>query len=594
MATTIATQVQQLYVGLLGRAADQGGQNWWVEQITTGGRTLDDIRASFVTSAEYTALYGGANTTRTQLVTAIYQNLFERTPSAGELEFWATTDTRPANELVSAFLEYASANDQKTIGNKVFVAQSYTDAVGTTNFNKVGAAAAIADVDGTTASVNTALNNISAGALTGQVPGVSLINAVAAANADKSAFGVATATTNPTFDGIIANTTKDGVVSSAEATEALSKANTARGNIANGDDTKTITDAATAAATAATAARDLAIANGKSAAVTAYDNAVAAQKALIGTQTAAAALTAAVLKEDSAIAAADVSLNANAGVANTVNYVSLTAAFNNATTPAGNQALIDATSLKTLLDAGTSAAKTALVTELAKLPTYGQPTVDAAAKVAELNTAATAVTTTGGAGAGVQDYATKAAASATASDNLTKATAADAAVAAAKVVTDKYTSLDNSIDVAKAALATFAANNADKVTITDISGVNTTQQATAKADVFYFGNTKAVAANDFSIGGTTNFGAGDSIVLGTGYTYNSGALSTGNANTLEFFLVKGATGTQVVIETEAYGNSSTTVGTDGTVLASPNATVINLVGVTADHLSVANGVISYV
>lgn len=594
MATTTATQVQQLYVGLLGRAADQGGLNWWVDQITTGGRTLEDIRASFVTSTEYTNLYGGANTTRSDLVTAIYQNLFERTPSAGELNYWVSTDTRPADQLVSAFLEFASTNDQKTIANKVFVAQTYTDAVGTTNFNKAGAAAAIADVDGTTASVNTALNNISAGALTGQVPGVSLINAVAAANADKAAFGVATATTNPTFDGIIANTTKDGIVSAAEATEAFNKATTARNNISNGDDTKTITDTATSAATAATAARDLAIANGKSAAVTAYDNAVAAQKALIGTQTAAAALTAAVLKEDSAIAAADVSLTANAGVANTVNYASLTAAFNNATTPAGNQALIDAVSLKTLLDAGTSAAKTALVTELAKLPTYGQPTVDAAAKVAELNTAATAVATTGGVGAGVQDYATKAATSATASDNLTKATAADAAVAAAKVVTDKYTSLDNSIAVAKAALATFAANNADKVTITDISGVNTTQQATAKADVFYFGNTKAVAANDFSIGGTTNFGAGDSIVLGTGYTYNSGALSTGNANTLEFFLVKGATGTQVVIETEAYGNSSTTVGTDGTVLASPNATVINLVGVTADHLSVANGVISYV
>ena len=64
MATTTATQVQQLYVGLLGRAADQGGLNWWVDQITTGGRTLEDIRASFVTSTEYTNLYGGANTTR--------------------------------------------------------------------------------------------------------------------------------------------------------------------------------------------------------------------------------------------------------------------------------------------------------------------------------------------------------------------------------------------------------------------------------------------------------------------------------------------------------------------------------------------------
>jgi len=116
----------------------------------------------------------------------------------------------------------------------------------------------------------------------------------------------------------------------------------------------------------------------------------------------------------------------------------------------------------------------------------------------------------------------------------------------------------------------------------------------AKSDVFYFGS-KLDATKDLSIGtSTSTFGAGDSIVLGSGYTFNAGALSTGNANALEVFLIKGATGTQVVIETEAYGNSNTTVGTDGTVLASPSATVINLVGVTADHLSVANGVVSYV
>ena len=103
-----------------------------------------------------------------------------------------------------------------------------------------------------------------------------------------------------------------------------------------------------------------------------------------------------------------------------------------------------------------------------------------------------------------------------------------------------------------------------------------------------------VGANDVTLGGTTNFAAGDSIVLGSGYTFNSGALSTGNANTLEFFLVKGTTGTQVVIETEAFGNSNTVVSTEGNVTASPSAVVINLVGVTADHLSVANGVVSYV
>lgn len=117
------------------------------------------------------------------MVTAIYQNLFERTPSAGELNYWVSTDTRPADQLVSAFLEFASTNDQKTIANKVFVAQTYTDAAGTTGFNKAAAAEAIANVDGTATSVSTALINIATGALPSQVPGVALLNAKASAEA---------------------------------------------------------------------------------------------------------------------------------------------------------------------------------------------------------------------------------------------------------------------------------------------------------------------------------------------------------------------------------------------------------------------------
>lgn len=609
--------VQQLYIGYLGRAADKAGLDFWTNAVATGVSTLESVATGFTLSNEYKAAFGGL--TNDALVEKVYTSVLGRASDTAGKAFWVDAlakGTVTADKLVATFIGALGAPDQTIINNKTFVAQTYTDTVGA-NYNGTAGAAVIANVDGTPASVATAVNAITTGTLTGLVPGVSLINAVAAANADKAAYGVATATTNPTFDGIAdqnasgANV-KDGVVSSAEATDALALANTNRGT-ASGSDTKTVTDNAASTATAAAAAKSLAIANGKSAAVSAYDSAVAAQKALIGTSTAAAALTAAQTAESAAYASADVALKASGA---TVTYATILAAYNTGLgangvakvtadidTAAELAAIINTTPTTGTAAGGYTAeqnltallaAKAAVKTELAKLATYGQPAIDSSAKVTALTDAATTVSTTGGAGAGVQDYASKAAAAATAADTLAKVTVADAAVAAAKVVTDKYTALDNSIDVAKAALATFAANNSDKVTLTDISGVNTTTQATAKADVFYFGNTKAVAANDFAIGGTTNFGAGDSIVLGTGYTYNSGALSTGNANTLEFFLVKGATGTQVVIETEAYGNSSTTVGTDGTVLASPNATVINLVGVTADHLSVNNGVISYV
>ena len=115
--------------------------------------------------------------------------------------------------------------------------------------------------------------------------------------------------------------------------------------------------------------------------------------------------------------------------------------------------------------------------------------------------------------------------------------------------------------------------------------------------MFYFGS-KAVAANDFAIGGTTTFGTGDSIVLGSGYTFNSGALSTGNNNALEFFLVKSDAGVQIVVESTVAGSTNATVSATAGVTTTAGATdttsVITLTGVTLDHLSVANGVVSYV
>jgi hypothetical protein len=462
------------------------------------------------------------------------------------------------------------------------------------NYNTSAGTSVLVGVNGTPASVTAAITSITSGTLGGLVPGVALINAIATANAAVDTYAKAAAVTNPTFD-----TSKDGAVSSAEATAALGLANTAR--TAAGAATSTVTNDLASANTALVAAKAAAVAAGNTAQVTTYDSAIAAQKALVGTATPAAAATAAVAAENSALAAADVALTANAALpasATNVTYLTLTAKFNAATTPAGTQATFDTASLKTALDstpvtAADIAAKAALTTELAKLPTYGQQSIDAATKVAALTTAATNVTNASV--AGILDYTTKAAAAATLSDTLVKVTAADAAVTAAKLVVDKYTSLSTDILTAQGALNTFKVANADKVSITDVAATvaGSAVQATAKSDVFYFA-TKALAANDFAIGGSTNFGAGDSIVLGSAYTYNAGALSTGNSNALEVFLVKGATGTQVVIENDAYGNSTTTVDAAGNVTASPNATVINLVGVTADHLSVANGVVSYV
>lgn len=606
--------VQQLYIGYLGRAADKAGLDFWTNAVSTGVSTLASVATGFTLSTEYKAAFGGL--TNDALVEKVYTSVLGRASDTAGKAFWVDAlakGTVTSDKLVATFIGALSAPDQTIINNKTFVAQTYTDTVGT-SYSPVAGAAVLVGVNSTSTSVTTAIGNINNGTLAGLVPGAGLINAVAVANADKAAFATSTAATNPTYDGIVTGTTKDGSVSAAEAAQAAVVAGNARGT-ASGDTTIKVSADLAAATTAAANAKTLANASGSSAAVANYDAAVAAQKALVGTTASTGSLTAAqaakaaaVITETAAVAAADAALTANAGgtVGTVVNYASLVAkavAVTGSTdiTVAGD--INTALKLQQYLDTAptgaaasatltaNTAAKAAVIAELAKLPTYGQPAVDALNKVTAFTVADKAVVDTA---ALITSYSAPAANAATLTDTLAKVTVADAAVAAAKVVVDKYVALDSSIAVAKASLATFAAANSDKITITDISGVAVTTQATAKSDVFYFGNTKAVATNDFAIGGTTNFAAGDSIVLGSAYTFNSGALTTGNANTLEFFLVKGANGTQVVIETEAYGNSNTTVGADGTVAASPNATVINLVGITADHLSVANGVISYV
>ncbi|WP_417787148.1 DUF4214 domain-containing protein [Stutzerimonas xanthomarina] len=154
MATS--AQVQQLYIALLGRAADKPGLDWWLENINGGERTLEQAAAAFTTSEEFVSTYGSLQ--GAELVTAVYTNLFERTPSQEEVAYWVA-DGRPADELLSAFLTYASPADQTVINNKVTVAQYYTEAAGS-EIDLDAAAAIIANVNGTAVSVSTALQNL--------------------------------------------------------------------------------------------------------------------------------------------------------------------------------------------------------------------------------------------------------------------------------------------------------------------------------------------------------------------------------------------------------------------------------------------------
>lgn len=130
MAVTSA-QVQELYVGYLGRPADQAGLNYWLNELNTEGTTstLENVRLSFVASQEYATTYGDLD--RAGVVSAIYTNLFGRTPSSDEVGYWTYSSTTSVDNLIVAFLAAASTNDRATVDAKTTYADALTAAVGT-------------------------------------------------------------------------------------------------------------------------------------------------------------------------------------------------------------------------------------------------------------------------------------------------------------------------------------------------------------------------------------------------------------------------------------------------------------------------------
>lgn len=161
MAT--ASDLQQLYIGYFGRAADQAGLSFWVEAINNGGLSLANVRASFVQSTEYTAKYQGL--TSEALVAQVYLNVLGRPAEAEGKAFWANaidTGVITEDQLIEGLLSGLSAADQAIINNKVIVANAYTAQRGADfNASDIGnSALIIAPVNGTVASVSTALNTI--------------------------------------------------------------------------------------------------------------------------------------------------------------------------------------------------------------------------------------------------------------------------------------------------------------------------------------------------------------------------------------------------------------------------------------------------
>lgn len=159
----IKNTVMELYVGFLGRAADQDGFSYWVNEIHSGKLTFDNLRASFATidQPEYWNIYGALS--NRELAIKVYQNLLNREPDTAGLTYWVdeldTGKIEPShfiNAIINAVKDQPStANsgrllDIDTLQNKVLAANFFTQESQTVDPNSsaflVAAKAAVAPV----------------------------------------------------------------------------------------------------------------------------------------------------------------------------------------------------------------------------------------------------------------------------------------------------------------------------------------------------------------------------------------------------------------------------------------------------------------
>src|SRR5437764_432758 len=111
-----AGQAYGLYQAAFHRTPDKAGLGFWIEAMDQG-HPLQEVANAFVTSQEFTNLYG-ANTTNAQFVTALYQNVLHRTPDQAGYDFWLQgLQTASRAQVLIDFSE--SAENQAQVSSSI-------------------------------------------------------------------------------------------------------------------------------------------------------------------------------------------------------------------------------------------------------------------------------------------------------------------------------------------------------------------------------------------------------------------------------------------------------------------------------------------
>ena len=120
---------QQMYVAYYGRPGDPGGVNYWAGQFDQSGN-LDGVLSSFGNSQEYSDNYGSLS--YRELVSGLFQQMFNRDPDSGGLDFYVGRLESGEATLASIAKQIADGtqgDDKAILTNKIVVANDFTHRV---------------------------------------------------------------------------------------------------------------------------------------------------------------------------------------------------------------------------------------------------------------------------------------------------------------------------------------------------------------------------------------------------------------------------------------------------------------------------------
>jgi hypothetical protein len=579
IVTTHVAAVQQMYVAYFGRPADTAGLDYWTNVVEANAGATAAVSAAFAASPEYIVTYFGQN--NTQIVNNIYQNLFGRDADAAGSAYWAnllTNGTIKVDTIVAEVAKAALTTDAEAVENKVAASTAFTAQLDTAAENTGYAGNSALTL--AKAFVKSVTSDATLANLTAQVAAVvkagtpfsltSGLNAIETAADDLDSFldandfataaAAATAIATAETAAIAAVDAAVGGAAYTGASASVQAALIADQRVAN-----------TAALTAANTS--LTTANANAAAVVGLSAAIANQRTAVEANAAAIEVaTATEVEKDVAAAALDARIPAALTVVDTI-VVPTTGTTPVVTFPGTGTTTVTLISVNAsgnfVLAAGVTEATYPGVTALRDaMATDFDADTDVTFAAADLADANRDPVLTATANAAL----VKAVADAyTAIDDANDAieALADAVgdLAEARALETELETLNEA--VADAAAAFTAAGYATPVTLDNASAA-----ATSGSDVFLMGDEAEVTISAFGRSGS------DALVIGNGYTVNTGALSTGVDTALEVFFIQNGTRTEVHVEEKPFGS------------ASDDVTVITLIGVDATDLQLVDGIIS--